>query len=197
MQDIVNPTAIIRMKSQNQIFIELYPLSAPNTVNSFIKCVHMGIYDNHAIERIVPGSWIDMSYKGFSRKEARYLIPYESQLHPEIESLESKSASVCMGGYGDLGLAGSEFFITLRDCPEHKDIYPVFGRVLKGLEEVERLGKVPVRPVENYPTPGIEVNEPIVPEIIEKIELNLKGYAYGEPIMVEHRKLPECWKIDW
>ena len=193
----MNPTATIIMKSSASIHIMLFPEAAPNTVNSFINCVREGVYNSHGIERIVPGQWIDMSYKAFSREDAKYLIPYESQLHPEIEPLESRVGSVCMGGYGDLGLAGSEFFITLKDCPEHKGIYPVFGRVIKGMEEVERLGKVSVRPVENYPTPGVEVNEPIIPEIIERIELNLNNYVYGEPVRVGHGELPECWVMDW
>ncbi len=193
----MNPTATIIMESSASIHIELLPDSAPNTVDSFIRCVQKGVYNNHPIERIVPGNWIDMSYKGFSRVAGRYLIPYESRLHPEIEALESRTGSVCMGGYDELGLAGSEFFITLRDCPEHKGIYPVFGRVVKGMEEVERLGKVPVRPVKNYPTPGIEVNEPVSPEVIVRIDLELNGYICKEPVTVNHSELPECWTMDW
>jgi peptidyl-prolyl cis-trans isomerase B (cyclophilin B) len=193
----MNPTVLLKMKSSHTILIELYPEAAFNTVNSFIHSVMMGFYNHHAIERIVPGNWIDLSYKAFGRSEAQYLIPYESELHPEIEPLESRAGSVCMGGYGDLGLAGSEFFITLRSCPEHRGIYPVFGQVTEGLEEVERLGKVRTRPVKNYPTPGVEVNEPLNPEIIEKVELDLQGFGYQEPIRVEHSKLPECWTMDW
>ena len=193
----MNPTALIKMKSNAAIKIELFPLAAPNTINSFIQSVLFGVYKNHAIERIVPGNWIDMSYKAFSKEEAKYLIPYESELHPEIPPLKSIAGSVCMGGYGDLGLACSEFFIALRECPEHLGIYPVFGQVIEGMEEVERLAKVAVTPVKGYPVPGVEVNEPVFPEIIEEVVLELKGFTYQNPIRVKHNILPEGWTMDW
>lgn len=62
-----------------------------------------------------------------------------------------------MGGYGADGLASCEFFFPLRDCPDHKGVYPVFGRVLEGMDEIYRLEKVKTVPVD-FPIPGVEVN---------------------------------------
>ena len=90
------------------------------------------------------------------------------------------------------GLAGCEFFFPLRECPEHKGIYPVFGRVLEGMEEIRRLEKVPLRPVD-FPIPGIEVNEPITPEIIDRVELELYGQTFPEPVRMERQDRPPCW----
>ena len=98
-----------------------------------------------------------------------------------------------MGGYGEAGLAGCEFFFPLRDCPEHKGIYPVFGRVVEGMEEVLRLSRVETEPVD-FPVPGVEVNRPIEPQIIERVELELHGKQYPEPVRVADPKLPEFWK---
>lgn len=97
-----------------------------------------------------------------------------------------------MGGYGEAGLASCEFFFPLRDCPDHKGIYPVFGKVLEGMEELYRLEKVDTRPVD-FPIEGVEVNEPLIPEVIERVELELFGVEYPEPIKVEHTQLPVCW----
>ena len=36
------------------------PQAAPNTVNSFIYAASHGYLDHHAIERIVPGNWVDV-----------------------------------------------------------------------------------------------------------------------------------------
>ena len=127
----MNPIATLHMANGKKIVIELLPESAPNTVNSFIFAAKGGYLDHHAIERIVPGNWIDMSYTAFGKKECQYLIPNEFELNPDVIPLDSHPGCVCMGGYGDAGLASCEFFFPLRDCPEHKGIYPVFGKVLE------------------------------------------------------------------
>ena len=121
-----NPIATLFMKNGSRIVLELLPEAAPNTVNSFLFAALHGYLDHHAIERIVPGNWVDMSYTAFGHKECQFLIPNEFELHPEIEPLESHPGVVCMGGYGEAGLASCEFFFPLRDCPEHKGVYPVF-----------------------------------------------------------------------
>ncbi len=191
----MNPYAIIKMNSGKQIIIELLPESAPNTVNSFIHGVKAGVYDQSPIERIVPGSWVDISYTAFGKKEAKYLIPYESDLHPDLSPLASDLGSVCMGGYDELGLSGCEFFLPLRPCPEHLGKYPVFGKVVEGIEEIVRIGNEPVIPVTNFPYADIEINRPINPQIIESIDLKLHKYIPQEPILKEKQLLPECWKI--
>ena len=188
----MNPIATLHMTNGKKIVIELLPESAPNTVNSFIFAAKGGCLDHHAIERIVPGNWIDMSYTAFGKKECQYLIPNEFELNPDVIPLDSHPGCVCMGGYGDAGLASCEFFFPLRDCPEHKGVYPVFGKVLEGMDEIYRLEKVETVPVD-FPIEGVEVNEPIVPEIIDKVELELFGIIYPEPIRVENPELPVCW----
>lgn len=190
-----NPTATLNMANGKKIVIELLPESAPNTVNSFIYVASLGLMDHHAIQRIVPGNWVDVSYTAFGKKEAQYLIPNEFELNPEVEPLDSHPGCVCMGGYGEAGLASCEFFFPLRDCPDHKGIYPVFGRVVEGMDEIYRLEKVKTKPVD-FPIEGVEVNEPLEPEIIERVELQLHGKKYPEPVRVENPQIPPCWKQD-
>ena len=105
-----HPTATLHMVSGSKIVIELLPEAAPNTVNSFIYAASRGFMDHHAIQRIVPGNWVDVTYQAFGHKECQYLIPNEFELHPEIEPLDSHPGCVCMGGYGEDGLASCEFF---------------------------------------------------------------------------------------
>lgn len=184
-----NPIATIYMANGAKIVIELLPDAAPNTVNSFIHLAKLGVYDGHAIERIVPGSWVDASYRAFHKEEAKYLIPRESELHPEIEPLESHPGCICMGGY-KAGLAGGEFFFPLRDCPEHKGVYPVFGKVLSGMEEVYRLEKVPTEPVLGM---RITINKPLEPQIIEKVVVETFGVDYPEPVKLDAPR-PGNWE---
>ena len=189
----MNPRLTLHMENGARIVIELLPEAAPNTVNSLIWVASHGWMDNHAIERIVPGNWIDLSYTAFGHKEAQYLIPNEFDLHPEIEPLDSLPGCVCMGGYGEAGLASCEIFFPLRPCPDHKGVYPVIGKVLEGMEELWRLEKVPTRRVD-FPIPGVEVNEPLEPQIIQRAELELFGETYPEPVRMEKQDLPPTWK---
>lgn len=190
----MNPIATIYMENGKKIVIELLPESAPNTVNSFIHIASAGLMDGHAIQRIVPGNWVDISFTGFGKKDAQYLIPNEFSLSPDAAPLDSHPGCVCMGGYGKDGLAGGEFFFPLRDCPEHKGIYPVFGKVLEGMDEIWRLEKVKTLPVENFPIEGVEVNTPVEPQVIKKVELELYGKDYPEPVRMPVQNLPVMWR---
>lgn len=190
----MNPTATLHMANGSRIVLELLPEAAPNTVNSFLYAASLGCMDHHAIERIVPGNWVDVSYTGFGKKESQYLIPDEFTLHPGLVPLDSHPGAVCMGGYGEAGLAGCEFFFPLRDCPEHKGVYPVFGRVLEGMEEIRRLENVPTVPVTDFPIEGVEVNRPVEPQVIDYVELQLFGQSYPEPVRVKNPAIPPCWK---
>ena len=98
----MNPRMTLHMKNGARIAIELLPEAAPNTVASLIYVASNGWMDNHAIQRIVPGHWVDLSYTAYGKKGAQYLIPNEFDLHPEIAPLEARPGCVCMGGYGAL-----------------------------------------------------------------------------------------------
>lgn len=188
----MNPIAVLYMKNGKKIVIELLPEAAPNTVNSFIYVASRGLMDHHAIQRIVPGSWIDVSYTAFGKKEAQYLIPndlsFTRRSHPC-----SHPGAVCMAAMARTAWPPASSSSPCRDCPDHKGVYPVFGRVLEGMDEIYRLEKVKTVPVD-FPIPGVEVNEPVEPEIIDRVELELHGQTYPEPIRMKEQKLPPCWK---
>ena len=85
-------------------------------------------------------------------------------------------------------------FSSPQGLPGPQGIYPVFGRVLEGMDELYRLEKVETVPVTDFPIEGVEVNRPVKPEIIEQVELELHGEIYPEPVRVREPELPECWK---
>ena len=69
---------------------------------------------------------------------------------------------------------------------------PVFGKVISGMNEIRRIAAVKTVPVD-FPIPGVEVNKPVEPQVIETVELELYGETYPEPVRVENPKLPKCW----
>ena len=65
---MTNPIATIKLNNGKKIVMKLRPEYAYNEVCSFISAATKGYYDNFAIQRIVPGSWVDVSYNAFFRK---------------------------------------------------------------------------------------------------------------------------------
>ena len=90
--------------------------------------------------------------------------------------------------------AGSQFFIMHKNSPHLDGSYAAFGKVIEGMDEIRRLEKVKIRPVD-FPIPGVEVNEPVEPEVIEKVELDLKGQTYPEPIRMKVQNLRHAGRI--
>ena len=75
------------------------------------------------------------------------------------------------------------------------EIVPATGRPFCGIsDEIYRLEKVDTVPVTDFPIAGVEVNRPVEPQIIEKVELELFGQTYPEPVRVSNPELPPCWK---
>ena len=192
-QQLTHPTAVITMENGAHIVLELFPEYAPNTVASFIYAASHGWMDHFAIQRIVPGNWVDVSYTAFGREECKYLIPNEFALNPQIAPLPSVPGCVCMGGYGDAGLAGCEFFFPLRPCPEHLGVYPVFGYVKEGMEEIRRIAQVPTVRVYPKGCDGVEINTPVTDEVISSVSLQLNGYEVVSPVLADPQRIPENW----
>lgn len=187
-----NPIATFHMNSGKKIVIELLPEKAPNTVNSFIHLARLGVYDGHAIERIVPGYVIDASYRAFGRSEAKYLIKAESKAFGFDNDLRLDPGVIAMGGYGDNGMAGGEFFFPLVYNEKLDGYYPGFGIIREGLEEVMSWEHVPTKPVKLDGNP-MSVNEPLDPIVIERLEIETFGEEYPEPVKIDTDWLPMTW----
>ena len=111
---MTNPKATLHMANGADIVIELLPEAAPNTVNSFIYAASHGYLDHHAIERIVPGNWVDVSYTAFGHKELQYLIPNEFALTP----IQAVSAWADMGKRDWQAVNSSSPCVTVRTIRE-------------------------------------------------------------------------------
>ena len=133
-----NPIVTIEMENGDIMKAELYPDIAPNTVNNFISLVKKGFYDGLIFHRVINGFMIQggcpdgtgMGGPGYTIKDE-----FSSKL------LHDGPGVLSMANAGpDTG--GSQFFITLRDCPWLDGKHAVFGKVTKGMEVVYRIGKV-------------------------------------------------------
>lgn len=186
----MNPIATFKMKSGATFQVELLPEIAPNTVNSFIYLASSGCYDNYAIQRIVPNSWVDLSYSAFNKEIAKYFIDNEAHIQ---NNRPIHYGLMCMGGYGENDIAGGEIYFPLRDCDDLVGHYPVLGQFLNGVEILREIEVVDTYPVVIEEMPTVKINTPIEPIIIESVTVDTFGIEYPEPIKKEAIPKPPRW----
>jgi len=130
--------------SHGSFTIELYPKEAPVTVENFLKYVDDGFFDGTIFHRIVPGFVIQGGglTSDFNNKETRAPITNEAK-----NGLKNTRGSLSMARTSDINSATSQFFVNLSDNAfldnGPRDFgYAVFGKVVDGLETVDKIAKV-------------------------------------------------------
>ncbi len=131
--------SVVKMNTiKGKILIELFDKDAPITAGNFLLLVEEGYYNRVKFHRVEPGFVIQGGDPtGTGRGGPGFTIPDE--LKPE---LRHDRGTLSMANAGpDTG--GSQFFICLsREATKHLDMkHSVFGRVLEGMEVVDRIEK--------------------------------------------------------
>lgn len=190
----MNPIAKIEIENRGTIVVELLPEMAPNTVESFIYLADLGVFDNYAIQRIVPGSWVDCSYTAFGKDEAKYFVENEAKLQ---NNTLIKRNMMCVGGYkqedGSIKIAAGEFYFPLRDCEDLVGKYPIIGNVLEGMDIVDAIAIVDTFSVKLEHMPNTIITTPVTPELIKKVSIELNGYEPVGVIKQPADPFPENW----
>lgn len=116
------------------IWLELYPDSAPKHVESFLTLIGKGFYNGLAFHRVVPGFVIQGGCpKGDGTGGPGYTLP------GEFNSRKHEKGTLAMARTMDPNSAGSQFYICLDKIPHLDNQYTVFGKVVKGNELPEKV----------------------------------------------------------
>lgn len=121
--------------SQGDIVIELFENEAPDTVGNFINLIEKGHYDGTKFHRVLRGF---MAQGGDPKGDGTGGPGY--QIYCEIGKNYRKhfAGSLSMAHAGkDTG--GSQFFLTFRATPHLNEKHTCFGRVISGMEVLEKL----------------------------------------------------------
>ena len=152
--------------SLGTIRVELYAAKAPKTVENFLQYVKDGHYNGTIFHRVIPGFMIQgggMS-PDLSQKRTRAPIPIESK-----NGLKNEVGTLAMARTSDPNSATSQFFINVNnnaflDYPGQDGYgYAVFGKVIDGLDVVNKIAAVPTG------NQGMHQNVPRTPVLIESI----------------------------
>jgi peptidyl-prolyl cis-trans isomerase B (cyclophilin B) len=130
----VKQTAVITLDSGKQIRIEFYPEDAPKTVENFVTLARKGFYNGLGFHRVVPDFVVQGGCpKGDGTGGPGY------QIKAEFNKQKHVRGSVAMARSQHPDSAGSQFYITYGATPHLDNNYTVFGKVVEGMEHVDRI----------------------------------------------------------
>ncbi len=129
--------------TQGTIKIEFFPKAAPNHVENFIKLANQGFYNGTLFHRIIPGFMIqggDPNTKGDNSDRNTWgQGGPEHNVNAEFNDIPHTRGIVSMARAKDPNSAGSQFFIVQKDSTFLDGKYTVFGRVIEGMDVVDRI----------------------------------------------------------
>src|SRR6266516_3918779 len=154
-----NKVYIARMDTTARpIVIELYPTQAPHHVNSFVFLAKKGFYDGVIFHRVIPGFMIQ---GGDPTGTGTGGPGYE--LKAEFNATKHTRGVLSMARTNDPDSAGSQFFIMHGDTPALDNKYTAFGKVIEGMETVDKIATAPTgandRPREPTKIKSIKIEE--------------------------------------
>ena len=141
---MANPIVTIHMDDDKDIKLELYPEIAPITVENFVKLVKQGFYDGLTFHRIIPGFMIQGGDpEGNGTGGPGWNIKGEFSSNGVKNDLQHKRGVISMARAMDPDSAGSQFFIMHADASYLDGQYAAFGKVIDGMDEVDRIASTP------------------------------------------------------
>ncbi|HEY0178766.1 MAG TPA: peptidylprolyl isomerase [Dokdonella sp.] len=157
---------VLLKTSLGNITVELYPDKAPKSVENFLGYVKSGFYDGTIFHRVI-GSFM-VQGGGFTQdlrqKPTKAPIPIESK-----NGLSNLRGTLAMARTMDPNSATAQFFINVVDNPRLDYVsdanpgYTVFGKVVTGLDVVDKIKSVPTGPQGPFRS-----DVPTTPIVIEK-----------------------------
>ncbi|MEA1960764.1 MAG: peptidylprolyl isomerase [Bacillota bacterium] len=139
-----NPMVKMEMENGATITAELFPEIAPNTVNNFISLINQGYYNGITFHRVIPGFMIQGGCpNGSGTGGPGYSIKGEFSSNGFPNDLKHDKGVLSMARTAVPDSAGSQFFIMTAKSPHLDGDYAAFGKVVSGLEEVDRIVSVP------------------------------------------------------
>ncbi len=170
-----NPENIVRLEtSKGPVVIRLMPEVAPNHVQRIKTLTSEGFYDGIIFHRVIDGFMAqtgDPTGTGTGGSE----LP---DLQAEFNDTNFGRGTLGMARSASEDSANSQFFICFDDCSFLNNQYTVFGQVIEGMENVDRInrGEPPVQPDQIV---TMRLEQPMVPtaEVHTEVEVEVEEVA--------------------
>ncbi len=169
---------VVLMKtSEGAIRIELWPDKAPATVENFLRYIDQGFYNGTIFHRVIDNFMIQGGGFDADMKPKQGQEPIKNEASPD---LCNDRGTIAMARTSVVDSATSQFFINVRDNDSlnQRDKtpggfgYAVFGKIIEGMDVVDRIKRVPtttIGPYQNVPS------KPVVIDSVTRSELTRKS----------------------
>ena len=142
-----NPQNIVVLNADcGNVIIELYPSISPNAVKRFKTLISLGAYDDSAFHRVIENKLIQAGDLEFGKREnldygkvgtgKSGLGLIKSEIDSDFKYLKG---SVGLARTYQRNTEDSQFFIILQDEPLFEGEYTPVGKVLNGIEVLEKI----------------------------------------------------------
>lgn len=124
--------------SMGNFKVELFGDKAPLTVGNFMKLVDKGFYNGIIFHRVIAGFMIQGGCPhGTGYGGPGYTI--RDEIHPNLKHDSPGILSMANAGPNT---GGSQFFITVKPTPWLNGKHAIFGKVIEGMNVIEKISKV-------------------------------------------------------
>jgi peptidyl-prolyl cis-trans isomerase B (cyclophilin B) len=139
-----HPVVALEVEGFGRIRFELLPEKAPKTVANFTTLAAQGFFDGTTFHRVIADFMIQGGDPNTRDRDPRddgqggpgYTVP------DEPNDLKHVRGMVSMANRGAPNTGGSQFFIVVADQPDLDGNYTAFGRVIEGMDVVDRIAAV-------------------------------------------------------
>ena len=139
---------ILKLKT-GDVKIELFPDAAPNHVGRIKDLANSGKYDNVVFHRVIDGFMAqtgDVQFgnsndNNFNLQRAGMGGSELPDLKAEFNNIPHERGTLSMARSSDPNSANSQFFICFEPAPHLDRQYTVFGKVIEGMENVDKITK--------------------------------------------------------
>ncbi len=146
-QSISEENLMILKLKDGEVKIELFPDVAPNHVQRIKELADKGEYDNVVFHRVIDGfmaqtgdvKFGNSNSTDFDLRRAGMGGSDLPDLKQEFNSLPHDRGTLSMARSSDPNSANSQFFICFKPAPFLDRQYTVFGKVIEGMEFVDKI----------------------------------------------------------
>lgn len=148
MAEIKDPENTLILKTtKGEVIIELFADLAPNHVRHVKELVSEGAYNNVIFHRVIDDFVAQTGDVQFGKRDSKkFNLSYvgtgssdKPNLMAEFSNLPHKYGTVSMARSQNPNSANAQFFICLADVPWLDRHYSIFGQVIKGMENVDKI----------------------------------------------------------
>ena len=158
-----NPTVELKT-SQGDIVVEVFADKAPKSAENFVQYVKDGFYDGTVFHRVIDGFMVQGGGFDANMNQKATRAPIENEAK---NGLKNERGTLAMARTSDPHSASAQFFINLAptaflDYPSRDGWgYAVFGKVVKGMDVVDKIAKLPTA------NRGFHQNVPVEAIVVE------------------------------